>query len=153
MKKCTCCKQIKDYSHFYKRKQSKDGYDYYCKECWIPAKIDKTRVKKYNCKNDYFNGKQLSLLITNARKRANIKKLDYELSAANLAPLLLEFCTNNYHSWESSHPFKPSVDRIDSNKGYTLDNIQIVWAIENHCKNTYTNEIVLQFCKLKLKIE
>lgn len=40
-----------------------------------------------------------------------------------------------------------SVDRRDNNKGYTLDNIQILHRTVNFMKNTLTNEELIYFCK------
>lgn len=39
-----------------------------------------------------------------------------------------------------------SVDRIDSNKGYTIDNIQIVHKIVNRMKNNSTDKDFWQYC-------
>ena len=41
-----------------------------------------------------------------------------------------------------------SIDRIDSNKGYDLDNIQLVAAIVNIMKSTLTNEELRSWCSL-----
>jgi len=41
-----------------------------------------------------------------------------------------------------------SVDRIDSKKGYTKDNIQIVHKIINVMKNDFTNEEFIRLCKI-----
>jgi hypothetical protein len=43
--------------------------------------------------------------------------------------------------------FKASVDRIDSSKGYTLDNIQIVATCVNMAKNAGTTEELINLCK------
>jgi hypothetical protein len=38
-----------------------------------------------------------------------------------------------------------SIDRIDSSKGYTKDNVQLVCQAMNFCKNAFTNEEILRF--------
>ena len=43
--------------------------------------------------------------------------------------------------------WKPSLDRIDSDKGYTLDNIRIVAWIVNHCRGDLTDEEFVDMCK------
>lgn len=44
-------------------------------------------------------------------------------------------------------PWVPSIDRIDSEKGYTVDNVQIVCWMYNAAKTQFTDAHVLQFCK------
>jgi len=46
MKKCTVCKEIKDFSNFYKSISDKDGYGYRCKICdKIARKKSRHRLK------------------------------------------------------------------------------------------------------------
>jgi len=44
-------------------------------------------------------------------------------------------------------PFSPSVDRIDSKKGYTIDNCRVVCKIYNMAKNQFTDEDVIVMSK------
>lgn len=44
-----------------------------------------------------------------------------------------------------------SVDRIDSSKGYTMDNIQLIHKHLNRMKNIYHNDYFIKICKLVAK--
>lgn len=44
-------------------------------------------------------------------------------------------------------PFSPSLDRIDPNKGYTLDNLRLILNGLNALKGDGTDEDLLQICK------
>lgn len=46
------------------------------------------------------------------------------------------------HKW-----WKPSLDRIDSNKGYSVDNIRIVAWIVNHCRGDLEDAEFIDMCK------
>jgi hypothetical protein len=45
------------------------------------------------------------------------------------------------------HPWAPSVDRIDSKKGYTQDNCRVVCWIYNMAKSEWSDEVVMTFAK------
>lgn len=52
------------------------------------------------------------------------------------------------HSIRSKlHPARASLDRIDSSKGYTPDNIQFVSFMANMAKNRFSDEELLRFCQ------
>lgn len=42
--------------------------------------------------------------------------------------------------------YRPSIDRIDSNKGYTLDNIRLVAWIVNHSRGSLTDQEFFDMC-------
>ena len=44
-------------------------------------------------------------------------------------------------------PNRASLDRIDSNKGYTLDNVRFVSLMYQFAKNKFSDDQVIQFCK------
>jgi len=46
------------------------------------------------------------------------------------------------------HNWNVSIDRIDSNKGYTTDNIQLVSNVINRMKSDMTNEEFIEICNL-----
>lgn len=62
MRKCSNCKVVKNFDQFYKEKQRKDGYGYFCKQCYKerekkrqldPYWIDKRKLQnaKYHEEN------------------------------------------------------------------------------------------------------
>jgi len=44
-------------------------------------------------------------------------------------------------------PFMASLDRIDSNRGYTPDNIQWLCLVGQFAKNSFTESTVVRFCE------
>ncbi len=44
-------------------------------------------------------------------------------------------------------PNRASLDRIDSSKGYTKDNIQFVCLIAQYAKNSWHSDVILNFAK------
>ena len=49
--------------------------------------------------------------------------------------------------------FNISVDRIDSNKDYSKDNIQLVGAIINRIKSDLSNDEFTEICNMVTKIK
>lgn len=72
-KKCSKCQEYKDVSCFYKNKNKKDGYGYYCKECF------KEYRKKWAKKNrDKVNGYRKNWADRNKDKIEEYGKYQYE---------------------------------------------------------------------------
>lgn len=54
-------------------------------------------------------------------------------------------------SKDKHNPWKSSLDRIDTSKGYLKGNVRFVCNIGNLCKNVWTDEVVYEFCKKVVK--
>lgn len=45
-------------------------------------------------------------------------------------------------------PYDASLDRIDNSKGYEIGNIRFISVMANYARNTFTDEELIQFCKI-----
>lgn len=129
-KKCNFCLEIKGINNFSKDVHSKDGYQNRCKLC--SSEI----IKKYY--------KTINGLITNiySHQRSNSKKYNREYPNYTLQEFK-NWCIKQkkfndvYLNWINSKYIedkKPSIDRIDCNLPYTLNNIQVMTWFENRNK-------------------
>lgn len=120
---------------------------------------NKQRLKNVLETNHY---KRLSYLITAAKNRAKIKNLEFNLCIDNVFPKLLyqnfrcavlnvEFDLR-FSSDFSVSPFGISIDKIDSKKGYTADNVQLVCNIVNMAKSQFPIEIFDQMCRARVEV-
>jgi len=88
------------------------------------------------------------------KKRAIKKKIDFNLTAEWVKEKLslglcvvtgIPFKTEPNNS--AINPYLPSVDRVDSKKGYTEDNCQLVIVAFNNLKSNNTSKETLDFCR------
>ena len=95
---------------------------------------------------------RMSDLVQNAKKR-NIKVLINKDDVIELYIKQNKKCahTNDVLSLEKDNNFSLSIDRIDSQKDYTVDNIQLITALANHMKNDYTNDDFISLCESVIK--
>jgi hypothetical protein len=90
--------------------------------------------------------------ITRAKNRAKKKNIPCTISKEDLRQKFNETdwkCAISKIPVTMKHHdrFKASIDRIDSSKGYTLDNIQIVAACVNMAKSAGTDKELIEMCK------
>lgn len=94
-------------------------------------------------------------LLKQAKKRAKDKGLEFSLTLEDIkipqrCPIMdeiLQYIPGGYSD------YSPSIDRIDSSRGYTKDNIQIISSIANRMKWNATKEQLLTFCQGILSLE
>ena len=161
MKICFKCNTKKELKDFYKHSKMKDGHLNKCKECNkkdVQNNYAKNRnyyilFGKNKIRNDInymflhrYSALKCRSLGRNDRKY-NVTGKEF-MSKANFISWCWEEKNitkfQKLHSdWVKSNyipKLAPSIDRIDNNRGYTLDNIQWLTKSQNSKKYTFTNE-------------
>lgn len=114
-------------------------------------------AKKWRCNVDG----TFIVMHLSARSRARRKHLDYVLTpdvikalcAAQGDKCALTGIPFDYAKTDefSNRPFAPSIDRKDSGKGYTFDNIQITCVMVNKAKNEFRQEMFDAMCMARVR--
>lgn len=142
---------------FYIHPSSKDGYRYQCIKCHItnPANIDSVRRSGYSRKSYLKRKKEQPqwFMYQQAKHRA---KWDYNNMEFSILPediIIPEKCPYLNIPLESLHPrYGYSLDRIDSTKGYTKDNIRVTSRLANIMKSDATEQELISFAKGVLEV-
>ena len=121
------CNILKPLSDFHKHKNCIAGYNTVCKLCRLPLS-----------KKNYSNTSLEYRLWTGAKRRARLKNREFSIELSDI--LIPSECPVFKLPFESIGEFAPSVDRIDSTKGYIKGNIQIISKRANMLKNNATIE-------------
>jgi hypothetical protein len=164
-KKCRECALELPIQQFTKNKANKDRLQNVCKQCdnirQKKRRVEKKTLiqeygKEYRKKNAANFEYRLQALLNASRARAKFKNREHTLTKQDLVDLYptdgncpifgikLEWNEKGFR--ENS----PSIDRIDSTKGYTRDNVQIISWKANRIKG-YASvedlEILLSYLK------
>lgn len=164
-KQCNMCQEHKALFEFSKNKSSKDGLQYRCRSCDNKYQSDRRNKNKeatlqygreYQSKRRQNFEYRLKMLLNASKQRAVLKNREHTLTLDDIKELYpkdgkcpvfgfdLEFNSAGFR--ETS----PSIDRIDSTKGYTRDNVQIISWKANRLKAYATVEdleILVAFLK------
>ena len=98
-------------------------------------------------------------LLSSAKKRAIKKNLEFNVSVEKIIKAIknghceltgLKFDMNRA-SKTQINPYSPSIDRKDSNKGYTNENVRIVLSAVNSALNQFGDDIMLPILKAMIK--
>ena len=159
-KKCSDCSKnlpLKKYSWSTGGKNKLYYMDRRCNKCQYKKrkKLYKDRidgyVKKQREKESTIEGRAVRLLYScKNRARQSSRDIEFSLTRENIIKLCKPMTcsvTNINLTLKYGFPETISVDRIDSNKGYTDDNIQIVAQMYNFCKNNFTDKETINFLK------
>ncbi len=157
VKTCLTCKKEKPIKSFSGKKyKNKIHYTNHCNKCIYEKRkdLDPNATKKYiedQRFKECFTIEGRALLLRNrCRQRAKLYNREFKLSKSYIIELLrIGKCKKTGIDLiiddSKYNPYAPSVDRIDNDKGYTDDNIQITCMIYNFCKNKFTETQVEEF--------
>lgn len=153
---CPGCDQYKDPEEFgiMNKNTSRGGRDCRCKDC-----INKRNEKYFKALNedqDKALDKMLKTRFFAAKRRAEKKGFEFDITIEFLHELWDKqkgLCsitklpmTNNFKMDQFN--YNVSVDRIDSSKGYTKDNVQLVCNIVNRMKLDLSMRELVKLCKI-----
>ena len=151
MKQCSKCKETRPLGLFFKQKGTKDGLHSYCKIC-------KSKLQAENDATPHGRANKLIHTMHNSKggKRANMEKtltfkdiiLIVETGRCQLTNLPFDFQRANK---TSKNPYAPSLDRIDSQKGYTKENCRIVLAAVNDALGEHADNDILPILEAMVK--
>jgi hypothetical protein len=103
-------------------------------------------------------------LLSTARARTKKHRWDMEtlINADDLGSLWKQcdghcavsgryFSMEDFDKCLARHPFAPSLDRIDSRKGYTLSNTRLVCVASNFCMNQWGDGVIRELVQAAMK--
>lgn len=117
-----------------------------CKKCSLKGVAKDTKYNTSEYRKNLRVRNRLRNMVINAKSRAKISGLEFNITIKDLfipliCPLLGISITVDNHSNKST---SPSIDRIDSSKGYIKGNVWIV----SHRANTIKNDSTLEELQL-----
>jgi hypothetical protein len=122
---CTKCGVWKSRSDFHAHKQCKGGINTVCRQCRQPLSA-----------SNYKNTSLEYRLWYRAKRRAKVKGLAFNLEISDIK--IPKVCPVFGVPMVVNTEYAASLDRIDSSKGYTKDNIQVISNKANILKNDAT---------------
>lgn len=154
---CTKCNLSYPIEVFHKNKSMKDGRHSQCPKCKYEYDKEYRQRKEYKDK-EYLRSAERRLYDWRIRFRGaywNAVKRGYEWTITiedvpipKICPLLgIPLVMGDKYRWN-----KPSIDRIDSSKGYTKDNVWVISVLANTMKSIATKEQLISFAENTLKI-
>lgn len=144
-KTCATCGEYKHYREFCRDKRRKDGAHYDCNAC-KKVEIAPYRERYYGYGRTHHRKRPWVNMIANARDRAKRKGMEFDLDdyapeiASRVMRGICELSGVPLSFDRERSPYSASLDRRDSTKGYTYDNIRVLaWGL-NHALKDWGDE-------------
>jgi hypothetical protein len=165
-KVCWDCKKRKPIESFCKTNKYSDGRNSQCKPC--KNAYDKSRRDSFRKKHSYsistFHRKNskasfFSVLAHTSRQGAKRRKIPFKICKQDIIDLYnkqngkcaLSNFELTFEVGKGHIPTNISIDRIDNNRGYIKNNIQLVCCLVNTMKWEYPITTLYKFCEAILK--
>jgi hypothetical protein len=164
-KACSKCSLVKPLTFFHRSQKAKDGRKAACKAC--ENKRNQSYNKRAFSRNANPVASRIAKMLSAAKHRAKTKGWEFDLDSDFLYSLVTDCCPvtgapfhwkTNYGAGEQGnpHPHAPSLDRIDSSRGYTKDNVWLIaWkanCLKNDASETDLIELGFALAKAKMKL-
>lgn len=147
IKPCPECGELQSYLRLsYAKKSLELGK--VCKKC-SNRKTDNCHRGYYECiPITWFNKYKLSSEVRNINFSIKIEDV-YNLFIKQNKKCALSNIDLHFETFGQKHIV--SIDRIDSSKGYTLDNVQLIHKDLNFMKQRFSQEYFIEMCELVAK--
>jgi hypothetical protein len=122
---CKSCLIWKDKTKFHKHSKCRGGLNTVCKDCRKPLS-----------KKNWINTKYVDKILSRSKSRAVLKGREFSIDEEDI--FIPEVCPVFGVPLIPNTDYAPSLDRIDSSKGYVKGNVQIISKRANLLKNNAT---------------
>jgi len=163
----SCGKKVEKLASEIKRQKNKGKKLFYCNlQCagknssnlkHVAQFHNNFKVTKYTRQPDQYTDFRwyMKSVVKNSKKRNQSFDVDLQYlkelweSQNGICPFTKCKLTLRTHNYEQDRsPYQASLDRIDSTKGYTKGNVRFVCLMFNDAKNNFSDDDVIEFCKL-----
>ena len=152
-KACARCHRRLPACEFHLDSRYRNGLFSYCKKC--VGKLNANAQRKRRGIDFRFR------LLQSSRVTSHNKGIVHTLKIADIPPLpekclylgvAIDYFLDENRRSRKDHPYAPSIDRIDSRKGYIPGNVQIISDRANRMKADATPKELIAFAQGVLKI-
>jgi hypothetical protein len=161
IKQCSRCKKTKHPREFYTDKFKKSGLSSRCVLCNKDPEVRLARIKSKEKYRATPKGRAKSL-IDGVKYRNQSKKrsaLEKTLTIEDIFPAIkagqcqLTGLPFDFYPAKVTHknPYSPSLDRIDSQKGYTKENVRVVLSAVNDALGEHDDKTMLPILEAMVK--